>query len=180
MKKTLLMIAVFACTSAMAQESAIPVLEVSMYDSPNIDHKVAKEHPYDVEFKVEKQADGQFVMLTSMQLHGGSFYVSPNSKTDFKGRFRIEVAPNDDLSIGLFEETPASVEVVDPHRFVNGPINWVTEDTKYEHQLKVHSKEDFTIGGKIIFVIEPKCTLEEIPLMFKYKSGVLTVEPWEC
>ena len=42
------------------------------------------------------------------------------------------------------------------------------------------SKEDFDIGGKIIFVIEPKCTLEEIPLMFKYRSGVLTVEPWKC
>lgn len=194
MKKTnlnmryLLIICAFSLTSACAQNdpaptdgSIIPVLEVSMYNSPSIDHEVAKDHPYDVEFKVEQTADGQFVMVTNMKLFGGSFYVSPHSTTDFKGKFRIEVAPNDDLSIGNdFVETPRSEEVIDPHQFIDGPVNWVKEDTKYEYPLKVSSKEDFNIGGKIIFVIEPKCTLENIPLMFKYKSGVLTVEPWEC
>ena len=177
------MISVLALTNAYAQQgpSDIPVLEVSMYNSPNIDHAVAKEHPYDVDFKVEKTADGQFKLVTSMKLHGGSFYVSPHSTTDFKGRSRVEVAPNNDLSIGPdFTETPHSIEVFDPHRFVNGPVNWVTEDTQYDHPLKVHTTEDFMIGGKLIFVIEPKCTLEEVPVMFKYTDGVLTVEPWKC
>ena len=166
---------------APAEKAETPVLEVSMYNSPSIDHEVAKDHPYDVDFKVEKTADGQYILVTSMKLHGGSFYVSPNSNGDFKGKFRVEVAPNDDLSFGDdFVETPLSKEVVDPHRFVNGPVNWVTEDTKYEHLLKVNSEVDFMIGGKLIFVIEPKCTLEEVPLMFKYRSGVLSVEPWKC
>jgi len=194
MKKTILImryfliISAFSLTSACAQTdpaptdgSNLPVLEVSMYNSPSIDHEVAKDHPYDVDFTVEKTADGQFILVTSMKLHGGSFYVSPHSTRDFKGKFRIEVAPNEDLSIkDDFIETPRSEEVIDPHQFIDGPVNWVQEDTKYEYSLKVTSKEDFDIGGKIIFVIEPKCTLEEIPLMFKYRSGVLTVEPWKC
>jgi hypothetical protein len=158
----------------------IPVLWVSMYDSPLIDYDIAMEHPYDVEFNVEKTDEGH-KLITQMKLYGGSFYVSPRTETGFKGKFRIEVAPNDDLIIGIeFLETPQSETVIDKHPFVNGPVNWVTKDTEYNHPLILNTKEDFMIGGKLIFVIEPKCTLEEVPIMFKYKDGVLTVEPWEC
>jgi hypothetical protein len=162
-------------------DPSIPVLEVSMYDVPLADHTAAMEHPYDVEFKVEKTEDGQFKLVSEIKLHGGSFYTSPHCKTDFKGIFRVEVAPNDDLSIGDdFVESPRSVEVIDQHRFINGPVNWVTVDTQYEHPLILNTKEDFTIGGKIIFVIEPKCTLETIGVLYEYKNGVLTVKPMKC
>ena len=158
-----------------------PVLKVSMYDIPLIDREAALNHPYDLDFELEKRADDKYDLITSMKLFGGSFYVSPHSTRDFTGKFRIEIAPNDSLKMGDdFKETPRSKEVIDPHQFVNGPVNWVKEDTKYEHRLNVKSQEDFDIGGKIIFTIEPKCTLEEIPLMFKYRSGVLTVEKWKC
>ena len=186
--KNITAIFLFTATVACAQketavpsEQNVPVLEVSMYNSPSIDKKIALDQPYEIAYSVEKRSDGQFVMITNMKLFGGSFYVSPHSTTDFTGKFRIEVAPNKGLSIeDDFIETPRSEEVIDPHRFVNGPVNWVSENTKYEYPLKVSSKEDFDIGGKIIFVIEPKCTLEEIPVMFKYRSGVLTIEPWKC
>lgn len=168
-------------TDAKQYDPSIPVLAVSMYDSPSIDHQVAISHPYDAEFKVEKTPNGDYELVTSIDLHGGSFYVSPHTKTGFKGKFRIEVAPNDDLSIDTnFVEIPRTTTVIDPHRFVHDPVNWVTEDTKYNYPLILHTQEDFTIGGKLIFVIEPKCTLETIGLLFKYKNGVLTVEPLKC
>jgi len=174
----------FGCAlkdSTTSVEPITPVLKVSMYNSPLIDYDVAVNHPYDVDFMVKKTTEGQFSLITWMQLYGGSFYVSPHSITDFKGRFAVEVAPNEDLVIEAdFLETPRSIEVIDPHRFVNGPVNWVSEDTRYDYPLTIKSKKDFDIGGKLMFVIEPKCTLEEIPLMFKYRSGVLTVEKWEC
>ncbi len=158
-----------------------PVLAVSMYNSPDIDHEIAKNNPYKVDFKVEQTDDGQYKLMTLIEVYGGSFYVSPHSTRDFKGKFRVEIAPNKNLLLGNeFVETPRSKEVIDPHQFVNGPVNWVSENTRYDHPLILNTKEDFQIGGKIVFVIEPKCTLEEIPLMFKYKDGILTVEPWEC
>jgi len=160
---------------------SIPVLWVSMYDSPLIDHDIAMSHPYDIDFKVEPTEDAKFKMVTAVKLYGGSFFISPHSTGDFKGGFRVEVAPNNDLSIGTdVLETPRSETVIDQHPFINGPVNWVTKDTKYEHPLQLHTDKDFMIGGKLIFVIEPKCTLEEVLIMFKYKDGVLTVEPWEC
>ncbi|MGB0368132.1 MAG: hypothetical protein ACPGU4_06290 [Flavobacteriales bacterium] len=162
-------------------DSEISVLKVSMYDSDLIDYDIANSHPYDVDFKIEKAETGKYMLITSMKLHGGSFFVSPITDTGFKGKFRVEVAPNDDLSIGDdVVETPKTKTVFDPHRFINGPVNWVTEDTRYDFPLIINTNRDFEIGGKLIFVIEPKCTLEEIPVMFKYKNGVLTVEKWMC
>jgi len=166
---------------ATSPEPNIPVLKVSMYDTPLIDREAAIDHPYDLAFEVEKTGEDQYTMITTMKLFGGSFYVSPHSKRDFKGKFTIEVAPNDNLKLGAdFVETPRSKEVIDQHPFVDGPVNWVKVDTKYEYQLTAKSKEDFDIGGKIFFTIEPKCTLEEIPVIFKYRSGVLTIEKWKC
>lgn len=162
-------------------DPSIPVLEVSMYDVPLTDHSKAMEHPYDVEFNIETAEDGDFRLITSMSLHGGSFFVSPTTDTGFKGKFRVEIAPNDNLIIGSdFTESPPTTTVIDPHRFVQDPVNWVTKDTKYVYPLILNTKEDFSIGGKLIFVIEPKCTLEEVPIMFKYINGVLTVGPWKC
>ncbi len=173
-----------ACTvkePTRSTKPAITVLNVSMYDSPLIDRKVALNHPYELTYSVEKIRKGQYRMITTMKLFGGSFYVSPHSTGDFKGKFTIEIAPNENLTMGAdFEETPRSKEVIDPHPFVGGPVNWVNEDTRYEHRLSINSQEDFEVGGKIIFTIEPKCTLEEIPVMFKYRSGVLTIEAWKC
>jgi hypothetical protein len=162
-------------------EPTIPVLNVSMYDSQLIDKEIAIDHPYELAFEVEKTSENQYTLNTTMKLYGGSFYVSPHSKRDFKGKFTIEIADNKNLKLAIdFIETPRSQEVIDPHPFVNGSINWVNEDTKYEHQLTALSNEDFDVGGKIFFTIEPKCTLEEIPVMFKYRSGVLTIEKWKC
>lgn len=159
----------------------LQVLEVSMYDSPLIDHEVAINHPYDVDFNVEKSENGSFNLVALIQLHGGSFFVSPNAGPGFSGKFRIEIATNDNLSIGSdFVETPRTKTVLDPHRFVHDPVNWVTEDTRYDYPLILNTEEDFEIGGKLIFVTEPKCTLEEIPIIFKFEDGELKVEKWDC
>jgi hypothetical protein len=167
-----------ACTEQMTTAST---LNTSMYDSPLIDREVALNNPYELTFDIEKGKDGQYSIVANMKLYGGSFYVSPHSTTEFKGRFTVELAFYDHLAIGDdFVETPRSKEVIDPHPFVNGPVNWVQEDTRYEYPLIVNSQEDFDVGGKIYFTIEPKCTLEEIPFMIKYRSGVLSIEDWKC
>ena len=152
-----------------------------MYDSPLIDREVAINNPYELTFDIKKVKDDQYSIVTTMKLFGGSFYVSPHSSREFKGRFTIELADNDHLILGDdFKETPRSKEVFDPHQFVNGLVNWVQEDTRYDYPLHVKSQEDFDVGGKIFFTIEPKCTLEEIPFIIKYRSGVLSIEERKC
>lgn len=156
-------------------------LKVSMYEVPLTDRKAALEHPYDLAFRIEQVGNDKYTLVTTMELHGGSFYVSPHAERDFKGKFRVEVANEDHVVMADdFTETPRSMEVVDPHPFVDGPVNWVNVDTKYEHRLTVISKEDFEVGGKYVFTIEPKCTLEQVPFLIKQRAGVLTIEKWKC
>ena len=173
-----------ACTeneTPTSIEASHPVPEGSMYDSPSIVREIALNNPYEISYNVEKTTDRQYNLITTMKLFGGSFYVSPHSTGDFIGKFRIEIVPNDYLILGSdFIETPRSKEVHDPHPFVDGLVNWVNEDTRYEHHLTVITQDDFDIRGKIIFTIEPKCTLEEISVIFKYRSGVLRIEKWMC
>ena len=185
-------IALFSLTFAMAcsqndlqsqtlePASSPNTLVVSMYDSPLINPHIALKKPYELSFAIEEIEGSEYNLVVNMELFGGSFYVSPHSNRDFKGKFRVELADYKELLLGDFEETPRSKEVIDPHHFVDGPVNWVQEDTKYEYKLTRTSDEDFEVGGKIIFTIEPKCTLEVIGIIIKYRSGVLIIEALEC
>lgn len=168
-------------TSTREKDSTTPALNVSMYDSLLIDQEIAMNNPYELAFNIERSGANQYSLISTMKLFGGSFYVSPHSTTDSKGRFTIELQENDHLIMGDdFVESPRSKEVLDPHQFINGLVNWVQEDTRYDHQITVTSQEDFGVRGKFRFTIEPKCTLEEIPFIIKYRSGVLSIEKWLC
>ncbi len=161
--------------------STPPIRIVSMYDVPLMDEEMAIENPYEIIFHVEESEENKYNLVTKMKLNGGSFYVSPLSARDFSGRFTITLEDTTNLKIGNdFKETPRSIEEIDNHPFVNGRVNWVNADTRYDHQLTITSKEDFEVRGKYTFTIEPKCTLEEIPFIIKYQSGVLRIEIWEC
>ncbi len=168
-------------TLSLEQGSTRPIQAVSRYDSPLIDSQIAINNPYELTFDVEKTGSNQYSLVTTMKLFGGSFYVSPFSNDRFSGRFTIVIEDNHNLKMGNdFIETPRSKEVFDPHPFVNGMVNWVNENTRYDHQITVSTREDFDARGKFTFTIEPKCTLEEVPFIIKYRSGVLSIEKWLC
>lgn len=167
--------------ACLQQQTTPPTLKVSMYDVPLTDREAAMKHPYDIEFEVKQAGPNTYTLITTMKLHGGSFYVSPNARRDFKGKFHVEIANHDHVVLeDGFTETPRSTEVIEPHPFIDGTVNWVNVDTRYEHTLTVTSPEDFEIGGKYRFTIEPKCTLEVVPFLIKQRAGVLTIERWKC
>ena len=174
----LLMSVAVACSD---KKTTTPNINVSPYDSPFTNEQIAMNNPYELGFDLEKTGDNQYKIITTMKLFGGSFYVSPHSTRDFKGRFTISMADNQHLTLADdFKETPRSKEEIDLHPFINGPVNWVREDTRYEYMLTVNSQDDFDVGGKFIFTIEPKCTLEQVPFILKYRSGILRIEKWLC
>lgn len=74
---TLILLLSFA---ACAQTEIEPrVLKVSRYNLPVIDHSVAKNDPYQIDFEIEKSDQGEFFLVVTLEPKGGSFYVSPNS-----------------------------------------------------------------------------------------------------
>ena len=169
-----LMLSVFACSQP---EIGPRVLKVSAYNSPTIDREVAENDPYRLTMEIEDSANGKQFLVVTLKPQGGSFFVSPHSKQDFSGVFRVELPQNEYVTLGEdFEEIPRSLEVIDNHPFVRGSVNWVHEGTKYKFPLVLKANGDFQTSGWIRFVIEPKCTLEEIPFDLMMKGNQLTAQ----
>jgi len=140
-----------------------------------------KSEPYELKMNMNELGDGVYELELNMLLYNGSHFVSPNAKRDFTGKFTVHLDDNEELvSISDLVETPRSVEEVDLHPFVNGTINWVREDTKYQLKLKRKSEDSFHVKGFIQFTIEPRCTLEKIPIIIKYAAGKMHVELFGC
>ena len=165
--------------NAMASNANIvsrPIATKSVISGP-----LTNSEPYTIAFHTDQLPNDVYEFVVTMKLHNGSYYVSPNAKRDFSGKFTIQLDDTDKLNpIADLVETPLSVEEYDPHPFVNGTVNWVRVNTTYKQQLKVTTQENFQLKGMIQFTIEPRCTLEKIPIIFKYYNGKMRVELFQC
>ncbi|MEZ4757032.1 MAG: energy transducer TonB [Flavobacteriales bacterium] len=145
------------------------------------DTTIAQVHPYDLLFTLERSGDNTYTLVTTVKLHGGSFYASPNCTRDLKGKFHVEVEEQGHIRLAdKIKELPLATEAVHHHPLVHGPADWVRVDTRYEQRLAVTTREDMEVEGLYRFTIEPRCTMEEIPFVIKQRSGVLTIERVGC
>lgn len=137
--------------------------------------------PYSAKLRLQPSYDNRYNLVIDMELNNGAYFVSPNSTRDFKGKFTVtyEKAPHITLIDSLIEY-PLTVEEHDDHPFVNGKVNWVRQNTTYTQKIKVKTNEDFTVNGFIQFTIEPRCTLEKIPVVIFQENGKLRFEIDNC
>ncbi|MGC6430849.1 MAG: hypothetical protein ACON5F_07395 [Jejuia sp.] len=137
--------------------------------------------PYNIYLNLKPVKDDVFNLVIDMRLNNSAYFVSPNAKRDFSGKFTFMLKENSQLSyIGTLSENPLSIEEHDPHPFVNGTVNWVRQNTVYTQKLKINTDEDFVVNGFIQFTIEPKCTLEKIPVVIYREKDVLKFEIDNC
>ena len=164
---------------ASATEST-PEKEIAMV-MHIIENSPSSSEPYELKVQMNKLENDVYDFMVSMKLNGGSHFVSPNAKRDFKGKFTIIIDDTNNLiPISDLIETPLSVAEIDPHPFVNGEVNWVRVNTDYKLQLQRNVETDFIVTGLIQFTIEPRCTLEKIPIIIKYEAGEMTVMIDNC
>ncbi|OIQ27569.1 MAG: hypothetical protein BM564_12415 [Bacteroidetes bacterium MedPE-SWsnd-G2] len=136
---------------------------------------------YTLKFSMNPMDNNAYELLIDVELKNNAYYVSPNAKRDFKGKFTLELKEDNKLhSNSKLLETPPSVEEIDMHPYVNGTINWVRKNTNYRITLERNWEEDFHILGHVKFTIEPKCTLEIIPIILKFENGEMKVEIFDC
>ena len=139
------------------------------------------DQDYTLYFDIETAKDQKPTLVITVELHDGSYYISPYAKKDFKGKFYMDLGSYADLDFdGDIIETPRSFEVFDYHPFVDGNVNWVRVNTTYTQPLKILSEDDFEVFGRVRFTIEPRCTLEEIPFAISIEDGVMKVASPKC
>ncbi len=164
------------------QEATIQNVKTNNYTSPyynnSFDYDIYKnKNPYELTMKTFKIDHRKHSFEIDIKLHQGAFFVSPKSKGDFKGKFSVIFTKNTHIKLeNGIKETPISKEVFDAHPYVNGYVNWVKEHTTYHKNYTIQTpEENFTVAGVIKFVIEPRCTLEEIPFILVHEHGELRI-----
>jgi len=134
---------------------------------------------YTLQFKIEKTENNQHNLVIDVKLHKGSSFISPFETKKFKGKFYMDLGSYKDLSLDeSIIETPQAVAEYDG--FENAPVIWVKENTTYTQLLNIKTDEGFEVLGRVIFTIEPRCSLETIPFGISYKNGVMTLIDPKC
>lgn len=145
------------------------------------DTSIAQEHPYDLTFTLERSGDDIYTLVTTVKLHGGSYYASPNCARDLKGKFHVEIEDQERIVLAdRMKEIPLAMDGLYHLPLVHGQAEWVRVDTRYEQRLTVSTREDLEVEGLYRFTIEPRCTLEEIPFVIRQRGGVLSIGRVGC
>jgi len=142
------------------------------------DDVVREDALYTSIIRVDKQNDDEYVLSIQMILKKDSYFVSPNAKRDFSGKFTIVLTePEKLITKGTVSELPLSKEENDKRE---GLVNFVRTNTNYQRTLKVLSKENFEVPAHIQFTIEPRCTMEKVFFILSYVDGKLSVRMDGC
>ncbi|MEZ4857673.1 MAG: hypothetical protein R2781_02570 [Flavobacteriaceae bacterium] len=154
---------------------ATPNLNAFLLDS------TANPQPYTLTLSMETLDMDSYQLVIAIALHNDSYFVSPNAKRDFSGKFTLLLDNETHLQrTALLEEIPLSVEEYDPHPFVRGTVNWVRQNTVYKQRMVRNTETDFQVSGRLRFTIEPRCSLEQIPIVITYKNGKIKAELSGC
>lgn len=186
MKNTLLyfcLIFIVSCEKE-APRTLIASNSVQNYQNPLNYFDTVKTNstkPYSLKINLEKQQNDIYSLSISMELDNGAYFVSPNAKRDFKGKFTVYINETTYFNkIGKLIEIPLSEEEYDKHPFVNGTVNWVRENTVYHQKIRRTNTKAFQVKGYIQFTIEPQCTLEKIPFILKQENGKMAIDLINC
>lgn len=130
--------------------------------------------PYELKLNIHQLKNNIYDLEIQMLLFNNAYYASPNTKVDLKGKFTFHLDTNNSFIVkNNLIETPLSNNT-------DGLTNWVRVNTTYNQQLEITTKKDFVVSGFIRFTIEPRCTLEKIPIIIKAEKGVVTFEIDKC
>lgn len=162
-------------------ESNLAQIQDSVFNVQSVYGPNLVSNPYELKLDINQLSNAIYDLEIQMLLFNDAYYASTNTKKDFKGKFTFFI---DDTNFFTLKsnliETPLLIKQNDSETTDNGMTDWIRVNTHYKQQLEITTTADFAVGGFIQFTIEPRCTLEKIPVIIKRKNGVLKFEIDNC
>lgn len=159
------------CTSTQADEK-----KENIEINPELTtHKIAEpflaeKDPYDINFDIDTKSKS---LLIKIDLEEGSYYIAPNSPGSFSGILKFNLPSNDFIELeSKFKATPKPIR--EENQFGDGLVDIIRQYTVHSLGYHLKTDKDFNIKASVQFVIEPKCTLETIPVTIFSKDGKLS------
>ncbi len=135
---------------------------------------------YTMHIDIETITNNTLNLVVKMELKNGSHFASPHNTRNFKGQFDMDLGSYTDIDfVNKLIETRKPKSGCGSNVY-NTKVNWIKTNTTYRQSLHVISKEDFQVFGRVKFVIEPRCTLEEISFGIVSENGVFKVIQPNC
>lgn len=136
---------------------------------------------YKIKLDLNKLDNLKYNLEIQMFLNHETYFVSANAKGEFSGKFTFFVEENDSFNLqGDLIETPLPNQNLSKLPYIAGLENCVRVNTSYQQLLQITNPDDFLINGYIQFTIEPRCTLEKIPIIIKSVNGKVKFEIFQC
>jgi len=154
-------------------------IENNLVSNENI---IINDDQYELQIKIEP-LNNDYNLIIEMKPKKGAHFISPSEQKSFSGKFHMDLGSYKDVEfINCLAEIPMSKNEFGPKPKVFGAENvkWIHQNTTYSRILKLKTKEDFEVFGRIQFTIEPRCTFEEIPFAISYKNGKMSLFSPKC
>lgn len=160
------------CTSTQVDEQ-----KANIEINPDLTtHKIAEsilaeKDPYDINFDIDSKSNSLLIKIDLLE--DDAYYVAPNTPGSFLGLLKIDIPSNDFIDLNSkFNTTPEPNH--EENQFGEGPVDIVRQNSVHSMGFRLKSDADFILKGTVQFVIEPKCTLEKIPVTIFRKDGKLS------
>ena len=163
--------------SEMPNDYSTSFIPIDIADNESL---IVTDPLYNLKIEVEK-TDDNFNLVFSVDLKKASYYVSPNTKEDYKGKFYMDFGSYKDVSFnGKLHEKKLEKSPNRPFPKDKDSENNVFGNAIFTQKLTLKNTADFFVYGRIKFVIEPRCTMEIIPFMITFKDGEMIVTEAKC
>ena len=179
---TTFLVLLFSISFGTGQHQTAITHSIAKIEEPEIIKGfIIDDKDYTLHFDLEKTKDQELALVVAIELHNESYYISPNAKGNFSGKFYMDLGSYTHINFdGDIIEAPRSLAAIYLYPSVDGTENRVYVNTTYKQLLELKSQEDFEVFGRIQFTIEPRCTFEEIPFAISYQNGVMKITSPKC
>lgn len=134
-----------------------------------------QKDPFHVELDLKQEDDNTYNFIAKVKLDSGAYIISPYSTDDTFLHFNILFQENDHIStIDSLIETPIST--AEYEELLEQEVRYVRQTTTYEKKFERTDYEDFEMEGSIEFLVEPRCSVEEIRFTIKCISDTMYIE----
>ncbi|HFS66859.1 MAG TPA: hypothetical protein ENK67_01455 [Flavobacteriia bacterium] len=130
-----------------------------------------KKENYTLNFKLSDEKDEQLYIEVSIIFKDRNSYLS----TTKEGQFFMDLGDTSNVEfVGDIESVTKAIPVCGSDKPLS-EINKVETNTIYKQRLQLKTLQNFSVFGRIKFIVEPNHSAEEFPFKIEYKNGVYSV-----
>lgn len=181
-KLSLFALLLMSITFSFCQQEVEPAQVIKKVAEPEIIKGITLDKKdYTIHINIEKVNEEQHNIVVFLELHNDSYIISPTEEKDFGGKLAFDFGSTENIDIsGSISESPISYIEEGKHPYLADSTKTISVNTTFKQPIIFKTHEDFEVFGRVLFVIEPACTMEKITYAIKIENGKIKLFYPKC